>query len=88
MTPSTVKIICLNSKIAWEEAFRRYDNGEVKNMKDFSSSRVRSLASEVESNFCVNIPNNNTTNDTDAFLENFLVDFLEKRASRFTQTII
>ena len=82
MTASTVEIKSLNSKIAWEEAFRRYDNGEVKNMKDFSSSRVRSLASEVESNFCVNIPNNNTTNDTDAVLENFPVIFFSNKTRR------
>ena len=79
MTASTIEIKCLNSKIAWEEAFRRYDNSEVKNMKDFSSSRVRSLASEVESNFCVNIPNNNTTNDIDAVLENFPVIFFSNK---------
>ena len=51
-------------------------------MKDFSSSRVRSLASEVESNFFVNIPNNNTTNDTDAVLENFPVIFFSNKTRR------
>ena len=79
MTASTIEIECLNSKIAWKEAFRRYDNSEVKNMKDFSSSRVHSLALEVESNFCVNILNNSTTNDIDAVLGNFPVIFFSNK---------
>ena len=45
MTASDVTIKCLNSKIAWEESFRKYDNGDVKNIKNFNSSRVRTFLS-------------------------------------------
>ena len=71
MTASDVAIKCLNSKIAWEESFPKYDNREIKNIKNFNTSSVRSLAAEIESNFCVHISSTGTNDDIDAVLENF-----------------
>ena len=49
-----------------------YDNGEVKNIKDFNSSRVHSLAAEIESNFCVHTSSTGTNDHIDTVLETFL----------------
>ena len=57
---------------AWKFSWR-YDNSEVKNIKNFNSWRVCSLAAETESNFCVHISSTETNDDIDAVLENFPV---------------
>ena len=59
-----------------------YDNGEVKNIKDFNSSRVHSLAAEIESNFCVHTSSTETNDLIDTVLENFpVIYFSNKRNS-------
>ena len=72
MTAAAVAIKYLNSKIVREESFQMYDNGEVKNIKDFNSSRVHSLVAEIESNFCVHTSSTETNDHIDTVLETFL----------------